>query len=276
MSRGTVLLLAFLNSKSSTAAMAFEFFLFGFEQENRPCDNIFLNGVLLKMMKNFIEYLDQRIPHYEVKPEHFLIDVYIAYDKTVIIIGQKDNNFTEWLSVGHLNMNENSIGGCINDLVKNTPLPVTASLYWEPFEKLTGVTYEELKVFYLHVRIAKDDERHLIINGNQISKEMTDGEVQKLLCEFYNQEMTKLRIIEEQSASRIMEELKKDLGEIKRLEEECPELWALNLVADEAEKIFKAQKNKYMYSQDKKVRRLLYDLYKLKSAIYNKYMTAAR
>lgn len=218
----------------------------------------------------------QRTPHYDIKPEHFKIDVYIAYDKTVVIIGQKDNNFTEWLSVGRLSMDESSIGECINYLVKNTPLPVTASLYWAPFAKLTGIKYEELKVFYLHVQIAKDDERHLIINGNQISKEMTDGEVQKLLCEFYNQEMTKLRDIEEQSASHIAEELKKDLGEIKKLEEECPELWALNLVADEAEKIFKAQKNKYMYSQDKEVRRLLYDLYKLKSAIYNKYMTAAR
>jgi hypothetical protein len=51
-------------------------------------------------MRNFIEDLNQRVPHYEVKPEHFQVDVYIAFDRSVVIIAQKDNNFTEWLSVG--------------------------------------------------------------------------------------------------------------------------------------------------------------------------------
>lgn len=227
-------------------------------------------------IKNFIEDLKQRKPHYDIKPEHFQIDVYIAYDKTVVIIGQKDNNFTEWLSVGQLSQDENSIGACINGLVKNTPLPVTASLYWKPFEEQTGIKYEELKVFYLHVRIVKVGQQYFTINGNQVRRDSSDEDIQQLFWQLYNQEIKKMVAIEGQSTADIVKELKKDFQEIKKLEEECPEPWALNLVADEAEKVFKAKKAKYMYSQDKEVIRLLFELYKLKSSIYNKYMTAAR
>ncbi|AKG37123.1 hypothetical protein [Paenibacillus durus] len=143
-------------------------------------------------MKNLASGMEQMTPKYNINPSNFRIEIYISFDKTVVITAEKDNNYTEWLSIGKLSSNDNSVGQCINYLLRHTPLPV---------------------------------------------------------CTYLTR---------------------------RSMEQECLFPWALNIVSDRAITMFNVLKNKYVFSQDEEVRNLLYELFQLKSTIYNKYMTAAR
>lgn len=186
-------------------------------------------------MNNLVVDMEQKTAKYKINPDNFRINIYISHDKTVVIIAEKDNNYTEWLSFGSISNNDNKVGSCINYLLRNSPLPTSTFCTWKTYED----EYIQHRLIQLH-----EDYRETCI----VSEEITI----------------------------VREKLQNAIAEIRSMEQECPFPWALDKVSVEAEKMFVELKNNIVFSQDEEVRNLLYELYRLKTMIYNKYMTAVR
>lgn len=218
--------------------------------------------------------MEQKTASYSINPDHFRIDMYISYDKRVVIIAKKDNNFTEWLSLGRISNYDNYVGECINYLLRNSPLPTSTSLFWRNFEDVTEMKYDELFVFFQHLSIRQSNDSHFLMNGEQIEKDASDEFIQQQLVQIHENycETTKLT----EPISFVREQLRRAITEIRVMEQECSFPWALNKVSDHANQKFVELKNKFVFSQDEEVRKLLYELYELKAMIYNQYMTAVR
>ncbi len=229
-------------------------------------------------MKNLAADMEQITAKYQIKPEHFRIYLYIAQDKTVIIIAKKDNNFTEWLSIGKLSKHNNKIGECVKYLFEFSPLPTSTSLYWKPNEEHTKMKLNELYVFYKQITFAKNGKDLISVNGHDLSKDISGEEIQQLIWQFYSKDLEKLSSFTEEELEDIIHAIKKDITDIKHLQEKCPPASVLGLeyISNEANGKFNSKKSKYLFCQNNTIKHLLFELYQLACDSYNEYMTMAR
>ncbi len=219
--------------------------------------------------------MEQANAKYNIDPKNFRIEIYLAYDGTTIVIAYKDNNYVEWVSIGHLQKDKQEIKECIHYLLDSTPLPYSTSAYWNSFKTFTGIHFEELFVLYKQIRVIKRDDSFLSINGDEIKTTFFKENVHEILFGIYEKEKQSLEGIKTPTAD-IIKELKQNIANIELEEKECPFPWALNHVSDYAFRILQEQQSKYMFHQNKEVKELLFQLHKLHSRIYNTYMTHAR
>ncbi|MWC27119.1 hypothetical protein [Paenibacillus sp. MMS18-CY102] len=225
-------------------------------------------------MTNLVASMPQQTAKYTIRPDLFRIDIYISRDQTIVIRAKKDPNYTEWLSVGKLNVADAAAGACIRYLLNNTPLPTTASLYWQPFEDATQMKYDELFVFYQHVAITRESDSHFTMNGEHIEREASDDAIQQHLLQLYEDYRKGCGATDEPGP--IIDRMQQAITEIKAMEDECHLPEYLGPVSEHARTAFVACKHEYAFSPHEEVKSLLYELFKLQSSIYNRYMTAVR
>ncbi|EFM11369.1 hypothetical protein PaecuDRAFT_1815 [Paenibacillus curdlanolyticus YK9] len=225
-------------------------------------------------ISNLIAGMPQQSASYKIRPDQFRIDIYIGRDQTIVIHALKDNNFSEWLSVGKLIPGDAAAGACIRHLLEHSPLPTTCSLYWTPFEEATQMKYRELFVFYQHVTVRKGDASHFVMNGKRVARDASPDRIQQRLLQLHEEYRIACKATDEPAPT--ITRLQQVLAEIRTMEQACPLPELLGNVSDHARAMFAAMKHQYALSPHEEVRSLLYELFQLHSSIYNRHMTAVR